>query len=404
MSIPGTGVEWLIINELPSGGLVNRSHYLNFGDGPGGLGGAERTTAQAMLKQRGVASIALSIPAGDTYLPKIGWQLYLFDISPVSGQVIVFAGTFDKVESSWWGVNGDRLVVFSCTSFEQCFDTIRIPGRLYQNQTAGFIFNDLLSLATGWPGTTGTIDSGGIIQSFHIEDSPTLAETFTKLGNLANYIWGVDITTLEIFFTPPGASPSPFALEQTDVIWQELSYNDNRQDFRDREIIELDYDAFFRSAECFAGSGQTVFQLRNPVHDVTGAWITKNTQNTATGSFSGQPANGDTVTVGYPSSGSSYNWTPNSPYFTGYTVVDSNNNLQVCTTSGTSQTPGPPAWNPVVGGTTLDNTVAWLNKGPVGNGGPYNVATYIFVTQLDNQAYEAGTHWREPCGYLSESR
>jgi hypothetical protein len=46
----------------------------------------------------------------------------------------------------------------------------------------------------------------------------------------------------------------------------------------------------------------------------------------------------------------------------GQVVIDSNNNLQLATAAGTSA--GPPTWSTIIGATTVDGTVNWLNIGP----------------------------------------
>jgi hypothetical protein len=51
--------------------------------------------------------------------------------------------------------------------------------------------------------------------------------------------------------------------------------------------------------------------------------------------------------------------------FGGYTIIDSNGNIQQTVAGGSGVTGATqPAWNPVPGGTTADNTVTWLNRGP----------------------------------------
>jgi hypothetical protein len=266
---------------------------------------------------------------------------------------------------------------------------------VYQNQTAGFIFRDLFLLAAGSPLSAGTIDNGPIISTFLIEDYPTIAAVFDRLTteNENQYIWYVDSTTLTINFAPPGVIAAPFTPQTTDILYENFSVRFDRQDFRNRQTIKLEYDAFGRSDEVFTGSGQQAFTLRNPVHDVTNAWITKNTANTATGTFTGIPKAGDTVTVSYPSTGSVYNWAASSPYFVGYQILDPNNHIQqVASVNAGLAYPGvpnsgksgttEPSWNDA-GGTTNDYGVTWQDKGSLG-GALYVVQTYNFVSTLDN--------------------
>jgi len=56
-------------------------------------------------------------------------------------------------------------------------------------------------------------------------------------------------------------------------------------------------------------------------------------------------------------------WRPATNYATGANVLDDQGNVQVCTTQGISQTPGPPGWIHTFGGLTGDNTVVWTNFG-----------------------------------------
>jgi hypothetical protein len=56
-------------------------------------------------------------------------------------------------------------------------------------------------------------------------------------------------------------------------------------------------------------------------------------------------------------------WTPNTLIFaTNGAVIDSNNNLQVAQTGGSTGAAAP-AWNAAFNGTTVDNAVTWLNVG-----------------------------------------
>lgn len=56
-------------------------------------------------------------------------------------------------------------------------------------------------------------------------------------------------------------------------------------------------------------------------------------------------------------------WKASSNYSTNYMVIDSNGNLQVAVSNGTSGA-AMPTWNTNVGVTTIDGTVMWLNNGP----------------------------------------
>src|ERR1019366_4496140 len=171
------------------------------------------------------------------------------------------------------------------------------------------------------------------------------------------------------------------------------SYQLNRQDYRNRQILRISLDAFAQSAELLgAGSIPQSFVLIRPAATVTNAWLTKNTQNTAVGTFSGNPSPGDTITIGYPQTGSIYNWVPNAPYAIGQAIVDPSNHIQRVTVQGTSGG-AQPSWNDT-GGTTSDGpgtpikpnfngAVVWQDEGLSGPGG-VGASVYTFVAALDN--------------------
>ncbi|HET9304878.1 MAG TPA: hypothetical protein VFO46_02515 [Candidatus Sulfotelmatobacter sp.] len=365
---------WFIVNE-PSLGLTDRSNYLHFGDHGG------QHSFQLQLRNRGQATVNLEIPAGDSYAPTIGSPCYLFDVT-ATGSTLVYCGTIDKLEYSWIGNAGDRVIVATLVSLEQVFDTIIVPPRVYVNQNAGTIFSDLLTLAAGSPVSPGTISAGQFIPNFRIADYSKISESFDKLATLSNFIWRVDPGTQQVHFTAPPTITAPFTL--TRQLYESLEYTLDRQDFRDRQILKLPHEAFGHSSELFVGAGQKNFTLLRPCDSVVNAWTTFNTQNHATATFTGQPAANDTITFGFPQSGSAYNWAASSAYATDQIIIDPNGHVQRVTVSGTSGG-SMPAWDDL-GGITTDNTVQWRDEGITGLS-LTDTWTYTFVTSLDNTQF-----------------
>ena len=81
-------------------------------------------------------------------------------------------------------------------------------------------------------------------------------------------------------------------------------------------------------------------------------------------------------------------WVANTAYSNaaaaGFMIVDSNSNMQIATTPGTSGG-SVPTWNTMLNGTTSDGTVTWTNKGAaVSTGEPQNI--YAFQDS-------GGTYW-----------
>jgi hypothetical protein len=66
------------------------------------------------------------------------------------------------------------------------------------------------------------------------------------------------------------------------------------------------------------------------------------------------------LTAGGPSIGTA--WQANHAYLLNQSIIDPSSYQQQVTTAGTSQTPGPPAWNDS-GGTTTDGGVTWTDRG-----------------------------------------
>ena len=57
-------------------------------------------------------------------------------------------------------------------------------------------------------------------------------------------------------------------------------------------------------------------------------------------------------------------WTRNTVYAVGQQILDPNFRIQTVRTAGTSR-PTPPTWSTTAGGITTDNTVRWINQGPL---------------------------------------
>ena len=114
---------------------------------------------------------------------------------------------------------------------------------------------------------------------------------------------------------------------------------------------------------------------------VVNAYVTLSTPNSATGSFSGQPAAGDTITIG-PAAGT---WQASHIYATGGPIVF-NGYVFVVTGAGTSGSSLPDFSSDLVTGDTVtDNTVIWTCQGALGLG--TGQTTYTFVVDVDNTQF-----------------
>ncbi len=393
--LPLPAPSWLIIRE-PGVGYTDQTWRM---DNSAGQQGSFRS----MIRQRGTADIPLRVHAGDTYEPTMGTQVLLYDQTPpgllsTSGIVTQWAGTIDRIELTFDGTDGERIYHLTAVSFEQTLDTVVVPPQRLQGLAGDIVTTLFTQLMHGAPISLGTISGGAWIVSLVIgvdtAPYPSVAEVIKTLAVRSLFIWYVDPVLRQLNFCLPNTTVSPFDLTTSQILWGTLKWDQNRADYRNRQILQIAASAFQHSSEQFtpATSNQTVFGLRELPSQITDAWTTFNTQNTAAGTFTGAPSVGDTITIGYPNSSSIYNWAASSPYRVGQTVIDPLGHLQQVTIAGTSGD-SPPPWNDA-GATTSDGPgtnpaplpdfgsgVIWQDLGIPGG------FVYEFVAVLDNREW-----------------
>lgn len=382
---PGAPAAWLVVEE-PGLGFVDQSAQLFLGQGA-------QHSITAQVRQRGNANYTLVANPLDpssaplAYVPTIGSPIFLFDDSD-AGYTLIFAGLVqDFTQRFVNGTGGMRYIDVSAVSLESVFDTVYARPVQYVNQTCGFIAADLLArFEAGCQVTAGLISAGATVPLFNAQLGDRLSDLFTQLATTSGFIWFVDPQTQTLNFQLPNAAAAPFDLTSTESLWDTISLRLDSADYRNRQAVKLSYDAFPHSKEFFAGSGQTQITLARPVKQVTAAWATLSTCNTATGTFSGQPASGDTITIG-PAAGV---WQASHIYALDGTIT-LNGFVQKVTTAGTSGG-SIPTFATITGQTTIDGTVIWTCQGPSGLG--TGTQTYTFVdplgspaTQLDNTQF-----------------
>lgn len=373
--IPGA---WLVINE-PTLGYTDRTSYLYRGPSNGHSFTLE-------MRQRGQATIHLNVLAGDTYTPTRGSPIYLFDQTS-AGYTLVWSGLIEDLEYQYYSNQGDHFVIITAVSWESVFDTVYVdrPVGAYQNQTCGFILTDLFNtFESGCGVTLGTISPGATIPSFTPQVGQKLSEIFSQLATTSGFTWSVSAQTQALFFGQPSIVGAPFELTSAQVIWDseaQLTWKVNGRDYRNRQGVKLSYDAFPHSMEYFAGAGQLQFTLARAPEQVTNVYVTTATQASATGSFSGRPNVGDTVTIGPASEV----WQSNHIYGTGGIIIFQGFVFQV-TTAGTSGGTIPNFAGALVpGNTVVDSAVIWTNQGALGLG--TNQQIYTFVDSIDNRQF-----------------
>jgi hypothetical protein len=362
-------------------------------DGSSGQKGSFRS----MMLQRSNADIPLRVAAGDLYAPTIGCQIYLYDWTLAGVGTTVFAGTIDRKELTWDGTQGWRIYHLTCASMESFFDTIRVGPSGAASFFCGPQITAMFSaLMTGTPITLGTVDDGAFVPYKAWGNYPRFSEIIQDLATLSEFVWGVAAgppsgllpSSLEFYFQPLTTTPSPFSLATDQIQWQTMKFDQNRADYRNRQILQIQATAFAQSSELFPWNGvlPAHFVLLRPPETVTFAFALTGIQSSALGTFTGQPSPGDTISIGYPTSGSIYNWVANSPYQVGQIIIDGNGFEWTVTavSSPTSNHSGatiPPfTSNDNVGATLSDFQIVWTCNGKPLDG------NYVFVVAdgLDN--------------------
>ena len=392
------GNAWLMIDE-PGMGLTDRTGYLDFSDTGSGSHSFTNT-----LNERGTSTIPLRIAGTDPYIPTIGASVYEYDLN-LAGSFIVFAGTISQYDVTWEDDAGNRVITITVVSFEQCFDAIRVPPQTLYYDTAANMFAYLYNTYCGGvPVALGITNATFQVYKLDI-NWDTVGSLFKKLATLASANWGIDLSTLTVYIKPPDTTAAPFAITPSQILFDSIKWNQDRTDFRTRQIVRLSLDAFSDSSELFPVpssfySSHIPFyvNLLRPAQTITNAWLTNNVQNSASGTFTGIPAPGDTIIINYPQSGSIYNWVPDAPWQVGQVIIDPAGNVQKCTQGNSNgqttklggtaaaltQIPsGDPGWNDALGGETTDGAIIWTCLGPTGAGG-LGGSTYTWVTTLAN--------------------
>lgn len=281
----------LFINE--PAGLTDQTFRLFY---------ADQTSFNLIMGQRGTASLPLRAQPWDDYSPTIGCQVFLYDPDTYRA----YAGTIDNFEQRWIGNDGWRVYTCTCVSLDQVFDTIRVPPTAYFGETAGAIFTDLYNTYAAplsVPVALGTVQDGPVVDSFVVRWD-RLSDLFQKLATLAQFITGVEMQGLTLYFQAPATTPAPFVLQK--FLWETGDWKQERSDFRDRQLIQISFTAFSTSNEMFAGDGTAGFiNLFRRVDRISSACITTSTQATAMGIFgagsplvAAQPSPGDTFRIG----------------------------------------------------------------------------------------------------------
>lgn len=285
----------LIITE--TGGDVDRTNYLH---------SDSRANFDLTRGHRGTANLPLYIAADDDYTVETGWPVAIWEVSASLNPTRVWVGVIGPIKREWIGNAGDHIEHCSCTTLETRYDSIYVTPRAYFNRTPEYIVQDLLDTLDGTI-LIGRIQSGltegspatsAILPSMIYGGTERLSDALAELASRANCVQYINPTDCKYYFEPAGYTVAPFTVQSDDLLFESGSYERRTQDYRNRELIQIAWEAFTPSASVFTGDDDTTtFDVPWLIDHVVEAYLTDATQASATGSFTGQPTAGDTITV-----------------------------------------------------------------------------------------------------------
>ena len=266
---------------------VDRTNYLSEG---ASLTSNARYTLE--LGQRGEATVSLVVPDGDSYAPAVGQPISLYDFG-----VRKVGGLIASIREQWYESDNNRVYEITIASFERFLDKHEIPVVAYSGMSAGDIVTALFTLvAASETITLGTIQPGPTIP-FMVFDHDRLTDVFDNLAVTAGFVWFVEPGFETLEFKVQTAVPAPWTLVD-DGLAGTFQWTKNNQDFRDRQRIRINYDAFPPEVDVFVGDGSTTTATLSKIPaQVLAVVNTTSTQCTTPVTFTGNPSNGDTFTI-----------------------------------------------------------------------------------------------------------
>lgn len=256
--------------------------------------------------QRGTATIPLIIPPGGTYTPGIGWPVLIYEINTSTLlERVVFAGTIEQISIDWIADFGYHVFTLSVTSLEQELDVVMMFEGEFTNQSAGSIVSNILGWLTAGislpiPISAGTISTGATVTRKY-DGKTSVWSTLTQLATDSGYIVYIDPEDQKLYFTAKDARVNSFTLTGAMILWETIKWEQSRSDFIDTQVITLSPNTLPPEKATFAGvPTQNVYTLPAPAQQVVRAYITISTAASIIGTFTGQPNDGDTITITPP--------------------------------------------------------------------------------------------------------
>jgi len=132
----------------------------------------------------------------------------------------------------------------------------RLAAESYLSQTAGYIFQDLVTKYLTAEGiTVGSIQAGSTILETRVNYGQ-VSKAFDALAEKSGFIWYID-KNKAIWFIAPTTTPAPFAVSALDIIKGSCHLSKRNPSYRNRQYIRAGRDTTLQQIETRTGDGVT---------------------------------------------------------------------------------------------------------------------------------------------------
>lgn len=188
---------------------------------------------------------------GQEITPLLGqWIRFTLDTVPL------FSGLLHEVERRYVSENNatHTLYAIQTVGWATICDR-RLVLESYENQTAGFIFRDLVAIYLASEGfTVGTVDEGPVVSKAVFPDV-TVAQAFDDLKAVSGLHWFCDEYKV-LHLADTTCFVAPFGLDSSNAIFRKINLKQSRDRYRNVQILKGGHGLSDPQTETFKGDGQ----------------------------------------------------------------------------------------------------------------------------------------------------
>lgn len=248
------------------------------------------------IGERGTSRVVFGIQDG-SWEPQIGQQLAWFDGTGTRR----FVGSIDAITPTRMSRVADGWY-YECqiVSLEQRLDKRFIVTTLFEDMTDGEIVRFLIreDAAYNEGVIPGTIEPGELRERVVIAEKTSVWQFIQQRAALNGFVAYVDSDN-RLQFGPASSRPSPFTIDDSVIFWEGHSIEYDRSDLRTRQHVRFADSAVPPERDVIEGDSESdSYTVRHNIRQILSITLTTATQASQTGSFSGVPSDGDTITIG----------------------------------------------------------------------------------------------------------